>query len=382
MTSFKGITVGEGDGTVVHSASLDQRRHRQKIQEAVQNHLVDMVAEDHIVVARGQRTFATKLQRLKECRIRYQDEPGQIGSTQPPSSAEAGDQDALVGGIGDDGGDEAGDLEPSIAMDELVQGLLEYLALPDLDPARWAPGDALEEELQWLSPSTGRWARRETLWANVKRRAYQFQQHVGKIEAQDLRYWQWSTPSRQQGGAVVMALMDTSGSMGNFEKHLAKSFFFWMAEFLRHCYPSLEVVFIAHDVRAHEVAEDAFFHRGTSGGTVSSSAYRLAYDVLEERYPREAYNAYAFHFSDGGNLTSDNPMALEAGVRLQSRVTLFGYGEIHDTERSPSQLFQGFQQRNQRAVLLRSKADLLRSLITFFGESSWHPTRVFADDSG
>jgi hypothetical protein len=165
-----------------------------------------------------------------------------------------------------------------------------------------------------------------------------------------------------------MALMDTSGSMGNFEKYLAKSFFFWTTEFLRRHYPEVQVVFVSHDVRAREVDEHAFFHQGASGGTVSSSAYRLAYQILQDRYPQDEYNAYAFHFSDGGNLTSDNPLAMKTGLRLNDRVNLFGYGEIHDTERSPSQLFQAFHRESRRAVLLRSKADVLRALVEFFGD--------------
>jgi uncharacterized sporulation protein YeaH/YhbH (DUF444 family) len=140
--------------------------------------------------------------------------------------------------------------------------------------------------------------------------------------------------------------------------------------------PTLKAA-LAHDVRAREVDEDAFFHRGASGGTVSSSVYRLALDVLAARYPAERYNAYAFHFTDGGNLTSDNPTALEAGARLAQRVNLFGYGEIHDTARHPSPLFAGFSELERaRTVVLRQKADVFRALSVFFAPAKPAPEEV------
>jgi uncharacterized sporulation protein YeaH/YhbH (DUF444 family) len=162
-------------------------------------------------------------------------------------------------------------------------------------------------------------------------------------------------------------MMDTSGSMGTFEKYLARSFFFWAVRFLRTRYPTVRLVFLAHDVRAREVDEETFFHRGASGGTVSSSVYRLALGVLAERFPADRYNAYAFHFTDGGNLTSDNPQALRDGASLAERVNLFGYGEIHDTARNPSPLYTGFAALpHTRAVVLRSKEDVMTALHTFF----------------
>ena len=151
---------------------------------------------------------------------------------------------------------------------------------------------------------------------------------------------------------------------------MARSFFYWVLRFLRRYHPTVDVVFLAHDVRAREVQEDTFFHRGASGGTVSSSVYRLGAGILDARYPRSRYNAYAFHFTDGGNLTSDNPEALARGTALAERTNLFGYGEIHDTMRNPSPLYQGFlQQQGTRAVVVRRKEDVMTALRAFFART-------------
>src|SRR5690625_7136943 len=102
-------------------------------------------------------------------------------------------------------------------------------------------------------------------------------------------------------------MMYCNGSMAIFEKYIARSFFFWMTIFLRSSYESVEISFIAHHTKAKEVSEEEFFYKGESGGTICSSAYMKALELIEERYDPSRFNIYPFHFSDGDNLTSDNP---------------------------------------------------------------------------
>src|SRR5436189_5416229 len=107
-----------------------------------------------------------------------------------------------------------------------------------------------------------------------------------------------------------MALMDVSGSMGEFKKYIARSFFFWMVRFLRTKYDNVDIVFISHHTEAREVTEEQFFTQGESGGTVVSSAYQLALDIIKLSYPPADWNIYPFHFSDGDNYLSDNDEAV------------------------------------------------------------------------
>ncbi len=64
--------------------------------------------------------------------------------------------------------------------------------------------------------------------------------------------------------------------MGEFEKYIARSFYFWMVRFLRTKYNNVKIVFISHHTEAKEVTEEEFFTHGESGGTQVSSAYELA----------------------------------------------------------------------------------------------------------
>ena len=53
--------------------------------------------------------------------------------------------------------------------------------------------------------------------------------------------------------------MDTSGSMDQVKKYLARSFYFLLYTFLQTRYENTEIIFIAHHTEAKEVSEDEFF---------------------------------------------------------------------------------------------------------------------------
>ncbi|PSR20368.1 MAG: DUF444 domain-containing protein [Sulfobacillus acidophilus] len=349
----------------------EQRRHQAKVKEAIRRHLADMVTDEHILVSDGRRTLAIPIPELKEFRIRFD-------SRSQESVGHAGRSGGAASGANDPGkersplgGDQPGlDLEETdVSWEDVQEAVFSQLELPYLDPAKRSRGTSRTEQPLSIGPSgiMAQWDRRRTLKAAMLRQARD-PRAIGGLMRDDLRFRQYEAAIDDEGGAVVIAMMDTSGSMGSFEKYLAKSFFYWTAEFLRQKYPFVDLVFLAHDVRAREVDEDTFFHRGASGGTVSSSVYRLALDVIQKRFSPDRYNVYAFHFTDGGNLTSDNGLAVDMGRELSGRVAFFGYGEIHDTERNPSPLYEEFAKvPGLGVVILHEKEDIFRAMVRFFG---------------
>lgn len=50
---------------------------------------------------------------------------------------------------------------------------------------------------------------------------------------QDCRYRSWEETAEPQRNAVVIAIRDISGSMGEHEAYLTRSFYAWMVRFLR-----------------------------------------------------------------------------------------------------------------------------------------------------
>src|SRR5205814_6324652 len=133
----------------------------------------------------------------------------------------------------------------------------------------------------------------------------------------DLVYRHMVTDVKRESNAVVMCIMDTSGSMDTMKKYLARSFFFLLYRFLWTRYQNVEIVFIAHHTEAREVTEEEFFHKGESGGTFISSGYLKALEIINERYHPALWNVYVFHCSDGDNFESDNESALKAANELK-----------------------------------------------------------------
>src|SRR5262249_44609086 len=162
-----------------------------------------------------------------------------------------------------------------------------------------------------------------------------------------------------------------SGSMGSFEKYICRAFYFWMVSFLRSKYDRVEIVFIAHHTEAKEVSEEEFFTRGESGGTRASSAYQLAIDLIDKRYPPDAWNIYPFHFSDGDNWPSDNERCLRLVEALVAKCSLVGYGEIrqgrYGYQNSLLHTFEQFDHPKFLCVTIGDKTDVYPALRTFFG---------------
>ncbi len=280
--------------------------------------------------------------------------------TTDASSTSAQDSDTT----GSDG--DAWDLDDAWTWNDLTHAVLDGLTLPHLDAQRTAPGSAAPDTVTTHAIPGGPWDRRQTLRAHLLRRARAGTPSVDRLHPDDLRYHTVTPAPPSSGGAVLFAMMDTSGSMGAWEKHLAKALLFWTTQLLRRDYPTVTIVFIAHDVRAKELSETAFFQKGVSGGTVASAAFRLALEILDRRFPLPVYNAYGMYLSDGGNLTSDNPPAQALAADLTQRLNLFAVGELHDTDRKPSMLFTALDQTPARTALLQSDQDLLPTLRTFF----------------
>lgn len=173
--------------------------------------------------------------------------------------------------------------------------------------------------------------------------------------------------------AVILYLMDVSGSMGDEEKDIVKTETFWMNAWLRKHYPKLETRFIIHDAKAKEVSEQEFFTTTESGGTVISTSYELAKQIIQKDYPVNEWNIYVFHFSDGDNWSAEdtNKCLRLLNDDLLKVINLFGYGQVHSRHGSGgfiSDLKRGLK-NNPKAILssIENKSAILKSIKEFLG---------------
>jgi len=160
---------------------------------------------------------------------------------------------------------------------------------------------------------------------NRKRRAVPF------IDPLDIRFNRFEQQPQPNTKAVMICMMDVSGSMGEREKELAKRFFVLLHMFLERRYERTDVVFIRHTHEASEVDEETFFYSRETGGTVVSTALKEMMKVVEDRYSPQEWNIYAAQASDGENFTGDSArcVALLEDV-LMPLCQYYAYVEIVD----------------------------------------------------
>jgi sporulation protein YhbH len=275
-------------------------------------------------------------------------------------------------GKGEKAGDQPGHdiMETEVSIEELEDMLFEEMELPNLQQK---DKDQIEVESIVFNDirKKGMQAnidKKRTILENLRRNAREGKPGIHHISPDDLRYKTWEEKTIPQSNAVIIAMMDTSGSMGSFEKYCARSFFFWMTRFLRRQYEKVEIVFLAHHTEAKEVTEEEFFTRGESGGTICSSAYLKALEIIDKRYPPSSYNIYPFHFSDGDNLTSDNERCVKLIEELIKRSNMFGYGEVNQYNRSSTLMsaYKNIKKDQFMYYVIKEKGEVYQALRTFF----------------
>lgn len=154
---------------------------------------------------------------------------------------------------------------------------------------------------------------------------------VSYLDTVDLRYNRFEQTPKATTQAVMFCLMDTSASMTESLKDLAKRFYMLLHLFLTRHYRSVDIVFIRHTYTASEVDEETFFHGRETGGTVVSSALEEMLRVISQRYPVDDWNIYAAQASDGHNF--DHDMARTMYLLEQEVLPLcqyYAYIEVSD----------------------------------------------------
>ncbi|MBI3976698.1 MAG: sporulation protein YhbH [Chloroflexi bacterium] len=377
------FSLSRQDWSLHRKGPIDQARHQEKIKEAIKANLPDLVAEQSIVASDGRRVLKVPIRTLEMPRFRF-DESRRTHAGQGSGNSKVGDVIGQIpqpqggAGRGSGAGDQEGVdyYEVDVTIDDLESLLFEDFGLPNLQPRKSQEIESEAFRFQEVSRKgiLANLDKRRTILENIKRNALAGHPRFKNVTNDDLRFKIWTRDVRRETNAVVIAMRDVSGSMGEFEKAISRSFYFWMVRFLRTRYQNVQMVFITHHTEAKEVDEQAFFSLGESGGTRVSSAYRLAIDLVRQRYQPEEWNIYPFHFSDGDNWgDADNRLCVDLVRQMLDWSSLFGYGEILEGSRGwSSRLMNAFEQvKDPRfvGVVITDKKDVYPALKKFFHKS-------------
>ena len=321
----------------------DWLRHNDKVREAVLQHLPEALCAPDLMTGDGQRGIRVPLRLLEHARFRLSGDHSRIGAGQGP--AEPGDLlrspwfDDDDNGAGGQGGEVT--LLMEFSVDEIMDWLWEEFQLPELEVRGKAvlhQSDVVREGWD-KHGARSRLDRRRTVKEAVKRRAVQA--HPLPFTSDDLRFRQLVPQPKPSSSAVLFFMLDVSSSMSLPERQLAKTFFFLALQGLRRKYHNIETRFLAHAARAWEFNEAEFFEASGMGGTMASTGFQLALELLQQRYDPSVWNSYLFYASDGDNFAEDRMAANVALGALAKHLnslayveTLPGMPRLHETEMS------------------------------------------------
>ena len=291
---------------------------------------------------------------------------------------EQGDQE----GDGKKAGEGAGEhsLEVDVTLDELASILGEELQLPDIEDK--GKSKIINQKDRYtgvrrVGPESLRHFRRtyrEALKRQIAMGNYAADRPMIVPIPDDKRYRSWKTESEPVANAVIIYMMDVSGSMGDEQKEIVRIESFWIDTWLQRQYKGLESRYIIHDAVAREVDRDTFFHTRESGGTMISSAYNLCAQLIEDHYPPEEWNIYPFHFSDGDNWSMDDTLSCVELMKqkLLPRVNMFAYGQVESPYGS-GQFIKDLRDhfgKDERVVTseIRDKDAVVQSIKDFLGK--------------
>ena len=358
----------------------DWLRHNQKVREAVQAHLPELIAAPDLIGGPQQRTVQVPIRLLEHARFRLAPARNSVGAGQgdgQPGDILRAARPAVAGGTGaqGDGGDGEGAVRLLLEfpIDDILDWLWDAFELPHLQPRQLGAIDDIRLVRSGLDRhgARSRLDRRRTVKEAIKRRALQAQ--PVPFTNDDLRYRQILPQPRPSTNAVVFFVLDVSASMGQPERKLAKSFFFFALQGLRRQYARVETRFIAHTTRAWEFSEAEFFQVNGMGGTMASSAFRLSRELLQEHYAPGRYNAYLFYASDGENFSEDRAASSLALGELAALLNYMGYVEtVPGVPRSLETEMHGLCAEQERrglplhSSILSKSDDIWAAIRTFF----------------
>lgn len=315
----------------------DQRRFRQIVRGKIRENLRKYISHDEMLGRKGRDLVSIPVPHLDVPRFRFgRNGSGGVGQGEGEEGTPIARGDEGEGGPGMAGSDPGAHiLEVDVTLDELADIMAEELELPRIEPKgteQIAEEKARYNSIRRTGPESLRHFKRTYMQA-LRRQISSDTYVPSKPQVipfgEDRRYRSWQTVKEPTANAVIIYMMDVSGSMTDDQKEIVRTEAFWIDTWLANQYDGLEVQYIIHDAVAKVVDEQTFYHTRESGGTRISSAYRTCADLLADQYPATEWNIYCFQFSDGDNWGEDNEQSMQMlRETLLPQSNLFCYGQV------------------------------------------------------
>lgn len=364
-----------------HPIKRDHARFRKIIKGKIRDNLRKYISRGEMPIPKGDGQFKVPMPSINTPRFIFGDK-SQGGSGQ--GEGEAGDP---VDGQGEPGAGEAGEgegakeLDVEMSLEELAAILGDELELPKIEPKGKQNMQSTVDRytsIGTVGPDSLKHYKRtykEALKRQIAMGTYDPANPIVVPTKADMRYRSADTKIEFENSAVVIYMMDVSGSMGDEQKEIVRTESFWINLWLKSQYKDIEIRYIIHDATAKEVDEHTFFRTRESGGTLISSAFKLCKEIIQEDYNSNEWNIYPFHFSDGDNWSMEDTnlclKILKEDIIPESNV--FCYGQVESRYGSGQfykDLTTAFGEEHEDVILskIKNKDAILGSIKEFLGK--------------
>lgn len=367
-----------------HPIKRDHARFRKIVKGRIRDNLKKYVSKGEMPVPKPGGVFKVPLPQINTPRFKFGDNQGEgtgqgEGSPGDPVDGQDGQQQPGQGEAGE--GEGSKELEVDLTLDELASILGEELELPNIEPKGKKSIQSTTEKYSTIGTvgpdSLKHFKRsyREALKRQIATGNYDEDNPIIIPTKADMRYRSADTKVEYENSAVVIYMMDVSGSMGDEQKEIVRTESFWINLWLKSQYKDIEIRYIIHDATAKEVDEHTFFRTRESGGTLISSAYNLCHEIISADYNSSEWNIYPFHFSDGDNWSTDDTklclQLLDNEIIPNSNV--FCYGQVESRYGSGQfykDLYNKYGEDSELVTLskIKNKEAILDSIKEFLGK--------------
>src|SRR5438874_8988970 len=282
----------------------DHQRFRQIVKGRIREDLRKFLTKGELIGKEGKHLISIPVRGVELPHFRYGDNSQGVGAGDGKEGDVVGKGKPGQGKT--QGGTEQGHhlMEVDLSLDELAEILAEELKLPRIEPKGKHRITTIRDKysgIRRVGPESLRHFKRsfkEALKRQIMLGDYDPDNPVIIPQKKDIRYRSWKEVKSPQSNAVIVFMMDVSGSMGEEQKELVRLEAFWIDTWLRRNYEGIESRYIVHDVAANEVDRKTFFSIREDGGTRISSAFVKCQELLQAHYDPGDWNIYLFHFSD------------------------------------------------------------------------------------
>ncbi len=369
---------------MIYNINRDHSRFRQIVKGKIKQDLKKYVTHGEMIGRKGKDLVTIPIPQIEIPRFRFGDrEQGGVGQGDGKPGDKVGqggeEEKEGEGQAGNQGGNHM--LEVDLTLQELAEILGEQLELPKIEPRGHKTLKSKVDKYTGIAtqgPNSLRHFKRtfrETLRRQISMGTYNPDKPVIIPIKQDMRFRSWKSDIRHENNAVIIYMMDVSGSMGDEQKEIVRTEAFWIDTWLRSQYKGIETRYIIHDATAREVDEDTFFRTRESGGTLISSAYKLCEKLISTDYPPSDWNIYPYHFSDGDNWSGeDTKLCLDILEKeLLPVCNVFSYGQVESRYGSGQfykDLKEHFGSEHESVILskIENKEGILQSIKDFLGK--------------